>query len=93
MYYHDSLSFNNSNTYATWKGIKEIFAKSPKSSFNNPPPFIETKTAKVESSQEIAHTFNCYFSTVGITLVNAIKNKDKTGYLTYLDNKVSFFCI
>ena len=93
MYYHDSLSFNTSNTYATWKGIKEIFAKSPKSLFNNPPPFIETKTAKVESPQEIAHTFNCYFSTVGITLANAIKNKDKTGYLTYLDNKVSFFCI
>ena len=89
MYYHDFLSFNTNNTYATWKVIKEILAKSTKSSFNNPPPFIETKTAKVESSQEIAHTFNDYFSTVGITLANTIKNKDKTGYLTYLDNKVS----
>ena len=68
MYYHDSLSFNTNNTYATWKVIKEILVKSPKSVFNNLPPFIETRTAKVESSQEIAHTFNDYFSIVGITL-------------------------
>ena len=89
MYYHNSLSFNTNNTCASWKVIKEILAKSPKSSFNNSPPFIETKTAKVESPLEIAHTFNNYFSTVGVTLANAIKNKDKTSYLTYLDNKVS----
>ena len=89
MYYRDSLSFNTNNTYATCKEIKKIFAKSPKSSSKNPPPFIETKTAKVESPQEIAHTFNDYFSTVGITLDNVIKNKDKTGCLTYLDNKMS----
>ena len=56
-----------------------------------PSPFYETDTAKVESSQEIAHTFKYYFSIVGITLANAIKNRDKTGYLTYLDNKVSSF--
>ena len=30
MYYHDSLSFNTNNTYATWEVIKEILAKSTK---------------------------------------------------------------
>ena len=87
MYHHNSFYNCRYNSNSTWKLINELITSSSKRFSKDFPSNLQAGSIEVNSTDDIAKSFNDYFSSIGSSLSDNIKSNSTYCFSQFLGNK------